>query len=82
MLLLSTQEAVARCTWKDGECNHLHAKSLAHERAFHLLPLNAQRRKGSVLPIALVVIDEVLHDRRGDDIADVLSIFMLHSTQL
>ena len=60
---------------------YLHAKGFAHEGAFHLLPLNAQSWEGGVLPIALIVIGEVLDDWRGYDVANVLCILMLLHTQ-
>ena len=56
---------------------HLHAQGFSHVRAFHLLPFYTQCRESCVLPIACIVADEVVNDRRWNHIANVLSIFML-----
>ena len=57
----------------------LHAEGFAHEGALHLLPLNAQGGEGCVLAIALVVIDEVLHDGSGYDVPNIFCILVLQS---
>ncbi len=56
---------------------YLHAERCPHEGTLHLLPFYAQGWEGCVLPITLIIIDEMLHDRCRYHVPNVLSIFML-----
>lgn len=64
-----------------GVESYLHAKCCPHEGTLHLLPLYAQGWEGCILPITLVVIDEMLHDRCWYHVPNVLSIFVLQQSE-
>lgn len=59
---------------------HLHAERVPKKGALHLLPLDAKSRECRVAAVALKIGDEVLDDRRWNDVPDVLCVLMLHTT--
>ena len=56
---------------------HRHAQDIAKIWILQLLPLDAQAREPGVLIVPLVIRDEVVDYRGGDDEADVLRILVL-----
>mmetsp|Transcript_35789 Transcript_35789/g.90258 ORF Transcript_35789/g.90258 Transcript_35789/m.90258 type:complete len:269 (+) Transcript_35789:557-1363(+) len=54
-----------------------HAERLTQVRVLHLLPLQAERGESGVRAVGVKVVDKVVDDGRGDDVADVLRILVL-----
>ncbi len=60
---------------------YLHAHGLLQVGALHLLPLDAEAREARVLAVAREVVQEVVDNRRRDDITDVLRVLVFQRLQ-